>query len=485
MSIYVAAAGFVFGITAAALYEPSTFFFLFLGFVGLLFLFTYIATQNNKVLFTGLFIFLCALGGLRMLPALSPHLPLEEHVGNEVHLEGVISEEVDIRESHQRIIVDAEGTRVLATTDPHEVFRFGETVRVVGVLKKPEAFITDTGRVFQYDTFLGKDNIRYQISFADVTLIENPTLSFRGVLFSIKQFFIRNVGLALTEPQASLANGITVGAKQSLGEELLEAFRITGLIHIVVLSGYNVTIIAEAILRFLGFLPRRMAIGIGAVSIGLFVLMVGAGATIVRAGIMAVLALIARATGRTYAITRALILAGLLMLIHNPLILLHDPSFQLSFIATLGLIYVAPHIERMIPFVPQTLGLREIVGATIGTQIAVLPLLLYLTGLLSFAALPVNLLTLPIVPLAMLFTFFAGVLGGIPLVGSVIGYPAHILLSYILNVVSFVGDIKGAAIVLPPIPLWSIFVLYAVGIYFLYRYRHLIDDSQPLPSLSR
>lgn len=483
--IYVAAAGFALGIVVSIQIIPSIYILYFLGCVGIIFFLSFLQKRNRKVLAVGLFIIAFSIGGIRTLPFLSPALPLENNVGEEIILEGFISEEVDVRENHQRLVVDVDVTRVLISTDLVSDFSYGQYVRVRGSLRKPEAFLTETGRMFHYDTYLGKDNIQYQISFAEVEVVKEAGLSLRGVLFSVKSFFIHNVNQALTEPQASLANGITVGAKQSLGETLLEAFRITGLIHIVVLSGYNVTIIAEAILRSLGFLPKKTAILIGALSIGFFVLMVGAGATIVRAGIMAVLALIARATGRTYAITRALVVAGVLMIMHNPLILVYDPSFQLSFVATLGLIYVAPHIERIIPFVPKSFGLREIIGATIGTQIAVLPLLLYLTGLLSFAALPVNVLALPIVPLAMFFTFIAGIFGSVPFLGSIVGYPAHILLSYILELVSFVGQMKGAAIVLPPIPLWSIFILYAIGGYLLYRYRNLIVDQQQLPSSLR
>ncbi|MEK7147475.1 MAG: ComEC/Rec2 family competence protein, partial [Patescibacteria group bacterium] len=101
----------------------------------------------------------------------------------------------------------------------------------------------------------------------------------------------------------------------------LEKFRTVGVIHIVVLSGYNITIVAEFIMRLLAFLPRAARLAGGALAIILFAVMTGGSATIVRASLMAILVVVARATGRIYGITRALLLAGFLMVLHNPKIL--------------------------------------------------------------------------------------------------------------------------------------------------------------------
>src|SRR5690606_20159485 len=121
----------------------------------------------------------------------------------------------------------------------------------------------------------------------------------------------------------------------------------TGIIHIVVLSGYNIIIIAEVIQRALRFLPSRVRLIVSASSIALFVVLVGASATVVRASIMAVTALVARSTGREALGLQMLFFAGIVMLISNPSLLLYDPSFQLSFIATLGLILLSKPLERL------------------------------------------------------------------------------------------------------------------------------------------
>jgi competence protein ComEC len=239
-----------------------------------------------------------------------------------------------------------------------------------------------------------------------------------------------------------------------------------------VLSGYNVRIVAEALMRFMGlFLPRLASIGFGALGIVLFAIMTGGSATIVRASIMALLVVLARATGRTYDITRALFVAGFVMILLNPKILAFDPSFQLSFLATLGLIYVAPMIEERLRFVPTKWQLREVVVATVATQIFVLPLLLFQVGQLSLVALPVNLLVLAAVPLTMFVGFFTGVVGFAGAIVSLpFAYASYGLLAYILGVVSLFAKIPFASVALPVFPAWGMFLLYGVYIVLLVHF---------------
>ncbi|XKT75250.1 MAG: ComEC/Rec2 family competence protein [Patescibacteria group bacterium UBA2103] len=464
MKVYAISLGFILGIFCLLVGGFSVFIFGFIAVLGLVCCLFY-----KRFFIAGLFLLSLSFGGVYTTLHVEKVEVFHEYLGTNISLEGKVISEIDERENSVKFVLLHEDTKVLVSTEKYSDISFGDVILVEGVLKTPEKFETDTGRIFHYDTYLAKDDIFYTVSFANVTRVKDGSFSFRGVLFSIKHFFLHNIQQSIPEPHAALGGGITVGAKQSLGDVLLHAFQVTGLIHIVVLSGYNVTIIAEAIMRFLGFLPKKISIGLGIVTISLFVILVGAGATIVRAGIMAALALIARATRRTYALTRALIIAGVIMLLFNPLILVYDPSFQLSFIATLGLIHIAPHIEKLFMFLPNTFGLREIVGATIGTQIAVFPLLLYLTGLFSISALPANLLVLPTIPFAMLFTLVAGIFGGIPGVGVLFGYPAYLLLSYTLYVVEVVSKVPGAAIVLPVFPFWVTLLIYTFIVWFFWR----------------
>jgi competence protein ComEC len=130
--------------------------------------------------------------------------------------------------------------------------------------------------------------------------------------------------------------------------------------------------------------------------------MTGAYATSVRAGIMAILVLIAKVTGRPYDVLRAVILTIILMLFYNPYLLYFDISFELSFVATIAVIFLNPKIAKYFYFIPKVLNLRDLITVTFSAYIFVLPFVLYKMGNLSLVALPTNFLVLPFIPLTML-----------------------------------------------------------------------------------
>ena len=270
----------------------------------------------------------------------------------------------------------------------------------------------------------------------------------------------------MPEPHSSLAGGILLGEKQSLGKDVENEFRIAGLSHIIVLSGYNLTIIAETFFVLLGFLPLVVASIFSAVGMVLFALLVGGGATVIRATIMGLLALVARYTGRPYDAIRALFLAGFFMVLHNPKILSSDISFQLSFIATFGLISFTPVAEKIFYWVPKKIGLREIIMTTFSAQIFVMPWLVYQVGNVSIISFVSNLLVLPSVPLAMLASFISGIF---PL--QVIAVPAYFLLGYELWIVHVSASLPYAAVSVPQFSLWMVALMYAGLLFIVWKFK--------------
>ena len=366
---------------------------------------------------------------------------------------------VDNLEIDEKILVTAERFGAM-----RENISYGDIVLVKGTLSKPETFESNGGRVFNYPGFLKARGVTYTVRYGEITFVKSGSKTFLSKIYKSKSSFQESLEQILPMPHAGLGEGLLLGVKRALGNELEEIFRKTGIIHIVVLSGYNVMIVVEAMMLILAFffVPRtRMIIGIG--SIVLFALLVGLSATVVRASIMAGLLLIARATGRVYAILRALILAGIVMLIVNPYLLIHDPGFQLSFLATLGLILGAPYLEEKLTVFPQTFGMRKIVTATLVTQIFVLPLILYQMGLLSFVAVFVNVLVLPAVPIAMLLTFLTGIVGLFSgTLATFIGFFTYYVLGYIIGIPEFFGSFSFASIDVPRFPAWIMVMLYGV-----------------------
>jgi competence protein ComEC len=424
----------------------------------------------------------------------SSFLPLVE---KRADLEGTIVTQPDLRETSARLMVEVgspsaggeetEPTRIIASAPPHGTYVIGDRVRVAGTLSLPEPFATDGGRSFAYDKFLAKDGVFgvVQPAYVEVVGKDGSVLYvLMRPLQAAREGFMRALGRALPEPESALAAGLVVGGKQGLGEQLLDDFTVAGLLPIVVLSGYNVMIIAEGILRALSFLPKRWSLALAAVSISLFVLAAGAGASSIRAGLMALMALLARATGRTYAVVRALFVTLVVMVLASPLTLVFDPGLQFSFVATLGLILGNPIVERRLRFIRNDF-MRDISASTIAAQIAVLPLLLYQTGNLSLVSVAANILVLPVIPAAMAASGIAAAFALMPGVffesfidplSQGVGLPAFALLRYVIMVAEYSAQLPLASIIIPKFPFWVMLIAYAFLAIVVMR--HLAIDGE-------
>lgn len=344
---------------------------------------------------------------------------------------------------------------------------YGDELKISGYLNKPKNFSSpDSGREFDYISYLKKDSIFYEIKPIEIAYLRSGQGSVvKEYLFKIKSSFLGQIKKLIPGAEASLLGGLVLGAKEDMGKELLEDFRKTGVIHIVVLSGYNLTLVADFFMKIFAFFGLAISSFFGSLAIILFALMTGASATIVRASLMALLVIFARATGRTSETTRALFLAGAIMLVFNPMLLVYDPSFQLSFLATLGLLLLAPKIEEKIAFVPKGFfDFRGILAATLSTQVFVFPLILYMMGEISIISPVVNILILIFVPFIM---FFGLVLVLVSYFSTTLALPiafvVYIFLAYDLWLVEFFAKLPIAVLQIK-----SFSFLHMIAVYIFY-----------------
>ncbi len=438
------------------------------------------------ILSKNIFILTFALGGMRLhsadVSAYRAENTLSGNVGQMTVLSGVVIDEPDARENNQKLTVEIKkitnldgrpkvlspASKVLVTVDLNADIKYGDEIKFAGILKKPENFVTDYGKEFDYINYLRKDGIFYTMKDPKTEIISRGHGNFiKSSLFKAKEKFIEKIGSAIQPPESLFMGGLILGEKSAFSQALRDSFVKTGTIHIVALSGYNVTIVAEWIMKLFSTLPKHIGIGAGIITILLFVLMTGGSSTAIRAGIMASLALVARATGRNYDVARALLVAGVIMILINPFILAYDVSFQLSFIATVAVIFLAPKIEKYFLWVTPSFKLRDIVSVTFAAYIFVMPFILYKMGTFSIVALPANLLVLPFIPLTMLLGFVTGFLGFVSYLLSIpAGGLSYRLLHYELSAVRFFSDLPFASFALPNFPLVLTIAIYA---YFIYR----------------
>lgn len=401
-------------------------------------------------------------------------------------IEGTVVREPELRERSLHLYIKTGEDIILVTTDRYEVVRYGDVVKVTGTLSVPESFITDLGRTFNYPGYLLARGVEYRMSHPDeIVILEsrqgNPVLS---TLYEVKQTFIGALARTLPEPAFGLGVGLLLGVKQSLGEDIETAFRTTGIIHIVVLSGYNLALVVTFVTVLLSFiLPPRPRVAVALLALALFTLMVGLSASVVRAAIMAALALVAQALGRGYIILRGLLFAGAMMLVWNPWLLVYDIGFQFSFLATLGLVLVAPQLETLFVDRKWIMSVRQFLIATLAAQVAVTPLLLYNIGEVSLIALVVNVLVLPVVPFAMLLTFITGVLALVsPALATLLSYPATLVLTYVIELARFFASVPYAAVPVPQFSFLWVLVAYVFLGYGVYRFTTAKSMDTPVGS---
>jgi competence protein ComEC len=167
------------------------------------------------------------------------------------------------------------------------------------------------------------------------------------------------------------------------------------------------------------------------------------------------------------------------MIFTNPTILVNSFSFQLSFLASLGLVFGVPIIEKYLQWVTVKFGLREVIATTISAQIAVLPLILFKTGNLSLVALPVNVLVLPLIPQIMSFGFLAGTIGFASRALSLpFGYISYLMISYVLKIVAIGVSVPGAAVTINYFPWWVMLAAYVSYGIIIWRWRKFGKNSE-------
>ncbi len=290
-------------------------------------------------------------------------------------------------------------------------------------------------------------------------------------LYALRRAARESIQRILPDPQAGLLTGILLGQKRALPSEVMDRFNATGISHIVVISGWNIAVLAALVARACWpWLGRR---GAGIASIGAvwaYVLFVGLEPPVVRAGITGTLALLALLLHREALALNSLAAAGIAMTVWRPF-LLWDASFQLSFAATLGLIAFASPLEAAVRNwlsrrLPKDLAARlvawlnEPLFVSLAAQAMVLPLLLHGFGRLSLVAPLANLLVLPAQPLLLAWGAAATLAGLVwtPL-GQALGAGAWLLLSWTLGVADVLGRLPFASLAVPPWD-WGLVVLY-------------------------
>ena len=395
--------------------------------VGILFIFYFFKLGSRFLIFN--LIFLVFLFGMLRFSIFENNVAKDElrsRYGEILTLSGrIIASEP--KPNSARIILETDLGRVLVVSRPYPQYKYGDALEVKGKIEEPENYAD-----FDVKKYLAKDRIYSRMIFPEIKKVDTGKSGVLSALFWVREKFERSIKNVLPEPHASLADGMLL-------QDIVDAFRKTSTIHILVLSGYNITIVGGSILAVFGyFLPTGLAWAFSILGILLFTLMTGAEAAAVRAAIMALIGLLALRAGRQNLPLLSLLWAAVLMTLWNPMYLRFDRGFQLSFMATLGLILLSGFFQKKFWFLPKFWGIQETAAASASAQFFVLPFLISWGNTVSLFSLPANILIVTAVPAVMFFGFL-GALGGLAsaILGQILASPAYLLISWQLFLVKF------------------------------------------------
>jgi competence protein ComEC len=337
---------------------------------------------------------------------------------------------------------------VLVRLPPVPTLSYGEPVRVQGMLELPRS-----DDDFDYRAYLARRNIFVLMSEPDLTTLPgNNGAWWQRTALQLNDY-ARTTSLHLIgEPHASLLVGILLGVQSTIPEDLLDAFSATGTSHILVISGWNITIIIIGITTLLGQLGigRRRAAALSLPLLALYVLFVGASPAVLRAALMGSLVVFATLVERDGEAWTSFFVACSLMALLDPNVL-WNIGFQLSALATAGLFAWARPIEGWLvgrpPFCWRVLHwAAEPLTATLAASSLSLPIILYHFGNLSLIAPLANVLILPAVPYAMLWGSLATVCGMVWLpLGQCVALLAWPFLQWLVFAAQWLARVPGAS----------------------------------------
>jgi competence protein ComEC len=424
--------------------------------------------QNRWVTILALIILIFTLGVWRASLPLTEISSIEKTDQN-YSGKAVVDKEPEKKETYQNVIfLTDDRKKILVRENLSSVIKYGDQFSINCQLTTVENKDLD----FDYRMYLAKDKIYYLCQKAQLEKTDSGKANRTyGTILNLKNNLEAAVNKSLPYPYSALGSGLLFGGSGQLPKDLQKDFSRTGLTHIIAVSGFNVTIIAQYLI-VIGIaigLWRKQAFWFAISGVTLFVAMIGFPSSAVRAGVMGGLLLWAMKKGRLANSWNAIAAAGAVMLMINPLLLRWDIGFQLSFLATIGIVAFSPFWEKIALKKFPVNGVFEIIFLTLSAQTLVIPIIAYQFHTVSIISLLSNLLILPIIPLLMLLVFLVAVTGAIwPPLSAVFSLAAYFPLRYVIELVRFFSSLPFSSFEISSISFGIIIVWYVVFIFLIF-----------------
>lgn len=330
--------------------------------------------------------------------------------------------------------------KVLVKLRAYPNYQYGEWVKLSGELKEPPVF-----EDFSYKEFLVIGGVYSLANYPKIERVKSPQLNLGerivkpmfSLIYHLREKFESVINRSLPEPQASLLSGIVFGIERDYPYDFYQKLRQAGVLHVIVASGYNVLVVTGFFLSLAPLIGRRKIHPLALVGILIYAIMAGLNPPIVRAAILGGVGIIAQGLGRQAHSLYWLSLTALLMLLVNPL-LYKSVSFQLSFLASAGVLVVNPWLIGKLSVIPNIL--RESFSTTLAVQMLTWPILWLNFHQFNPLALFANTLVLETIPIIMGLGMALTAVGLFSsFLSGMIALPVWLLLEYFVKIVEFFG----------------------------------------------
>jgi competence protein ComEC len=457
-TLFLFSIAFILGIFISSFFGLSIIvpFFLFTG-IALFF------TKKRKIFVLGLISIFFAFGFFW-------HQVFEyREINNELlgfhSFEAKVVKDPSIRENSTHLVLsrvdEKESGKILVITGRYSKYSYGDILSVKGEVRKPDFF-----NEFDYPAYLAKDGIYYIVFNPEINLIRKEK-SFKETIFNFKrksQVFLYE---KFPQPHASMLSALILGNKRDIPELWQQKLSYAGLRHVVAISGLHITVISAIILTLTTSLGRKKSFILSIFTIIFFVFITGMHSSAIRAGIMGSVFLISKIFGRINNSFRLIFFTAAVMLLFNPLLLRDDIGFQLSFLATIGIIELSPFFHSIFNFMP--IKIRGFVSMSFAAYILTLPLLINSFNQISLVFPITNILVLPIVYLVMMLAAMFVLVSFISTsLAQIIFFPLWLLVTYIVKVTDIASRFRWSYLDVSDISLTFLFI-YILAVLLLIR----------------
>ena len=462
---------------------PLSYILLISLFGIFMFFISFFLRERNKIFIFGFLVLSLTVGMLRgeMVDSriAKNELLKFNDTKDKITILGTISSEPEERKNYLRFEVRAKniykqeevsnaGGKVIVYTHKPNNYHYGEMLEMKGFLESPPVF-----EDFNYKKYLLEKGIYSVMRYPEIKVVgEDKRSAIYRTILSFRTKSREVIYKNLSPPQSLILASIILGDKSKLSDNLKEKLNKAGVRHITAVSGMHVVILTSILMAFLiglGFW-RGQAFYLTLIFIFFFIALTGFQPSGVRAGIMGGILLLAQKFGRPYAGFRALVFTAFLMLAFNPL-LRYSVGFQLSFLATSGIIFLYPTLKKWLKFIPEEsfLNLRSILAMTFSAQLLTFPILIYNFGYISLVSPITNILILPVLPPLMGLGFLASISGIVfPLLGKVLFWPCWLILTYMSKIIDWFSQFSFSSLVIENISWYWLVVSYLLLVSFVW-----------------